>query len=119
MTKAKNDKRAKERAKSNDSQEIRGMFTNVQSNKQRPFLLWDVSENGIGIWSDTELTKNAQLVLTIGQPFLMVLETTVRWCEKQGDHHGFRVGLSFKTEQKKVLKSLSTAFNKTKNPQAS
>lgn len=105
--------------------EIRGMLTNRNStnpDKQRPFVIWDVSEEGVGIWSDTEVPLNASVILTIGQPYLLVLNAKVQWCEKQGDSHGFRIGLSFELSQKQIHQSLSRAFkkiSKPKDPEAS
>ena len=57
-----------------------------------------------------EVPEGTQVVLTIGQPFLMVLVCTVSWAEKQSGHDGCRLGLTVKEEYQKVFSTLTRVF---------
>ena len=83
-----------------------------EDRNQLPFLVWDVDESGIGLWTSEELQPTSQVVLTIGQPYLLVVKTEVIWCEKQGNGNGFRCGLKV-LDNAKVFQSLIQAFIKT------
>ena len=96
------------------SEEIRGLITDPESKDQIPFLIWDVSLFGIGVWTSLPLTPGKQIILTVGQPFLLVVKPHVVWCEKQqGDHlRGYRCGLGLQASDK-VVGSLIHAFQRT------
>lgn len=89
--------------------EIRGLITHPEKSDQYPFLIWDVSETGIGIWTPNELDLNREIVLTVGQPYLLVLNCEVSWCEKTKDNQGYRCGLKV-LNNNKVFSSLLKAF---------
>lgn len=92
-------------------EEVRGVITASRSNLQKPFLLWDVSDAGIGIWTDWEFHRNTNVVVTISQPHLLLLKAKVIWSEKQGGSHGFRVGLKIDPSAKNTHASLKSIFN--------
>lgn len=93
--------------------EIRGLLSGKASADQQPFLIWDVSENGVGVWVSEALPEESEVVLTIGQPYLLVVRCVVKWCESQGEDQGFRCGLR-SVEKKKVFSALLAAFLKSK-----
>ena len=96
-------------------EEIRGLITMDQGNDQLPFLVWDVDEKGIGLWTSEALEPETQVVLTIGQPYLLVVKSQVVWCEKQTNEKGFRCGLKV-VDSEKVFQSLIQAFLKSEGP---
>jgi hypothetical protein len=91
--------------------EIRGIVTGVTT--QQPFLVWDVSERGIGIWASEALEEGSDITLTIGQPYLLVIKCIVKWCEGQNDGRGYRCGLK-SIDKEKTFETLLEAFMKTK-----
>lgn len=89
--------------------EIRGLLSASKGNLQQPFLIWDVSPQGIGIWISEGLPQGEEVVLTIGQPYLIVVKAEVMWCEMQAGQQGFRCGLRA-TDKGKVFDTLHSAF---------
>lgn len=71
--------------------EIRGLIS--QGSKQQPFLIWDVSESGVGVWVSEAIPKDEKVVITIGQPYLVVVNCEVIWAESLGPGQGHRCGL--------------------------
>ncbi|MFW7377781.1 MAG: PilZ domain-containing protein [Oligoflexus sp.] len=72
--------------------EISGLLTQPDRNIQIPFLVWDVSEAGIGLWTSRCLNPGTQVVVTVGHPYLVVVDCRVVWCSGEEDE-GFRLGL--------------------------
>lgn len=73
--------------------EIKGLLTVVDRNLQVPFLVWDVSECGVGVWTSQTLSEGTSVVVTIGHPYLAVVECRVVWCQEEESQHGYRMGL--------------------------
>ena len=73
--------------------EVRGLLQVKESTGNGPFLLWDISENGFGIWSSTILAENQIVRLMIAVPFKLTVECTVKWVEKDAQDEGYRAGL--------------------------
>ncbi len=71
--------------------EIRGLISHGSA--QQPFLIWDVSESGVGVWISNEIKKGEKVVITIGQPYLVVVNCEVIWAESLGQGQGHRCGL--------------------------
>lgn len=91
-------------------EEIRGLITDHSRKTHYPFLIWDVSEDGIGLWVSSILESGDDITLTIGQPYLMVLRCKVKWCEQQNSVPGYRCGLEIADDNKKILNSLISNF---------
>ena len=89
--------------------EIRGLMTKKSEGAHKPFLIWDVSTTGLGLWVSEPLTVGEAVVLTIGQPFLSVMSGTVVWCEEMGSDQGFRCGVEI-VDDIQPLNNLITAF---------
>lgn len=90
--------------------EIRGLITRRSGlNSTLPFLLWDVAETGIGLWTAAPIPAGESLVLTVGQPFLSVLTGTVIWCEAMTEDQGYRCGIEV-TDNRSALLTMATAF---------
>ena len=89
--------------------QIKGLLTRAGSTEQLPFLIWDVSKSGIGLWSSGRLEAGESIKVTVGQPHLLMLDCEVRWCEEKADGEGFRCGLSV-PENSAQLHSLYETF---------
>ena len=94
------------------NQRIQGLVTRKGDDNQQPFLIWDVSEGGIGIWTAEKLAPADGVTLTVGKPYLLVVSCEVNWCEPNPESGGFRSGLKVVNTDTKVLSSLYHAFVK-------
>ena len=86
-------------------QEIRGLLTQPDKQIQMPFLVWDISESGIGLWTSATLSEGNIVTLTLGQPYLSILECRVIWCSDEGTQ-GIRMGLEATQESSRQLMAL-------------
>lgn len=89
--------------------EIRGIVTAIGSGEHLPFLVWDVSHEGIGLWLSQPLTVGDKVRIAVGQPYLVVLDATVIWCDDKAQSQGFRCGFSV-TQSREVLVGLYEQF---------
>ena len=94
------------------NQRIQGLVTRKGDVNQQPFLIWDVSESGIGIWTAQQLAAGDGVTLTVGKPYLLVVGCEVNWCESNPESGGFRSGLKVVNTDAKVFGSLYNAFLK-------
>ena len=94
------------------NQRIQGLVTRKGDVHQQPFLVWDVSESGIGVWTAEKLTPAEAVTLTVGKPYLLVVSCEVNWCESNPESGGFRSGLKVVNTDTKVYGSLYKAFIK-------
>jgi len=88
---------------------IKGLITRGTANEQSPFLVWDVSEQGLGIWSSSQLQMGETIKVTIGQPYLLILTCKVRWADDKPTSSGFRCGLEV-VDNARQLASLYEKF---------
>ena len=91
---------------------ISGMLTIAGADmaEQVPFLIWDVSPKGIGLMATKNIPVGTKVTVTIGQPYVMILECSINWCAPHGDE-GYRCGLEVIVSESK-LKSLYAQFCK-------
>lgn len=82
--------------------QIRGLYTLVESGEQGPFLIWDVSENGLGLWTGVELKLQDKLRLTMTSPHSSVVEGLVCWTTPSPDGNGYRCGVELAAPGVKV-----------------
>jgi hypothetical protein len=73
--------------------EIRGIATRLQDLEQGPFIIWDISDNGLRLWSPVKMKRSDIVRLTIAKPFVLILNTEVRWITEQENESGFLIGL--------------------------
>ncbi len=80
--------------------EIKGILSSEEAAPERqiPFLVWDVSANGVGILISDRLQSGEVLRLTFGNPFTLSVLCSVVWCDLQEADYdfqepSFRVGL--------------------------
>ena len=82
--------------------EIKGLLTTLDQKDHQPFLIWDVSEHGLGLWVGTKINQGEEIRVTIAHPFLLVLDCEVRWCKNRTDAPGFHVGLKVLENYKRL-----------------
>ena len=73
--------------------EIRGIATRLQDLEQGPFIIWDISDNGLRLWSAVKMKRADIIRLTIAKPFVLILNAEVRWITEQENESGFLIGL--------------------------
>ncbi len=71
--------------------EVRGIIGSQISNHETAILVWDVSENGIGIWSPEPVKEGALLDLELTTPYSGKFKGKVAWVEDFSN--GYRFGL--------------------------
>jgi hypothetical protein len=73
--------------------EIKGLLTHADLGLQLPFLVWDVSESGMGIWLNQSLRVGSNVMVALSQPYLFVVECRAVWCQ-QNEPGRYRIGLA-------------------------
>lgn len=93
--------------------EIRGIATRGGDGTHGPFMVWDISDHGIGVWMAAGAKRGDVLKLTIAKPFLVVLTCDVRWC-RAASEGGFQIGLNV-IDNLSRLEALHRAVTKLAN----
>jgi|GEM_PF-6609695 hypothetical protein len=72
--------------------ELRGLLALRETVEERqvPFIVWDVSANGLGIILSDRLAPGDVLRLTFGPPCALVVMCSVVWCELQEADYDFQ-----------------------------
>ncbi len=73
--------------------EVNGLLTKEGQDRREPFLIWDVSEEGLCIWTGEQISPGDVLALTVVKPLTLLLKCKVRWCGRQEIENGYRCGL--------------------------
>lgn len=90
--------------------EVRGIITRKkESGFNLPFLVWDISEQGLGLWTVNSLQDGEAVVITVGQPYLAVMTGIVVWCEEMTGRQGFRCGIEI-TDNREALAAMAKTF---------
>ncbi len=91
-------------------EELLGIIVRKPSMDSVPFLMWDISNGGVGIWVAADLEEGEEVVITLGKPYLLSIEGTVKWSTKTERQDCFRVGIS--VEGKEEQDKLTTLYEK-------
>jgi len=75
------------------SNEIKGIATRLQDLEQGPFIIWDISDNGLRLWSAVKMKRSDIVRLTIAKPFVLILNAEVRWIKEEENESGYLIGL--------------------------
>ena len=86
----------------------------AKQDKHFPFLIWDISDKGLGIWSTEELQNQDRITLQIASPMALSVECEVRWCKKLEDPAGYHIGVQVVGEPAK-LETLHGLFTAAKS----
>lgn len=97
--------------------EIKGLLTRAENSQQAPFLIWDVSRHGLGLWSSEALRPGEKVKVTVAQPYLLIIDCEVKWCDKKPENNGYRCGLRSLKESKQ-LQSLYDKFRNSMEVEA-
>lgn len=73
--------------------EIRGIVTTTAEQDHFPFLVWDVSPSGLGLWMSKRVAPGENVKVVVGQPYLLMLNATVVWCDEDATANGYRCGV--------------------------
>ena len=73
--------------------EVKGVLTRATDRAHAPFLIWDISEDGVGIWLPLELKQGEEITLNLGKPKPMVIKGHVMWCQMRPGKLGYHVGV--------------------------
>ncbi|MBP9709092.1 MAG: PilZ domain-containing protein [Oligoflexales bacterium] len=70
--------------------------------KHEAFVIFDVSQNGLGLLTSCDLAKGTKLHLQIGRPFFISIEAVVAWSQACDDFGAFRCGVEIVSEPQKL-----------------
>jgi hypothetical protein len=74
--------------------EIRGFAERYGGGEQKPVMVWDITPQGLCLWSPHAMSPGDAVTVTLNSPGLEPLTATIVWClpvsEKLG---GYRSGL--------------------------
>lgn len=93
--------------------EIRGQISYAGEDGntiQQPFIIFDVSKKGVGIWAFEAIPTGVNAQISISYPYILNFIGETRWCTQSGEE-GFRCGILATTQQAK-LESLFDSFCK-------
>ena len=94
--------------------EVRGLASRNQGREQGPFILWDISDTGLRLWTPQKLKTGEVLKLTIAKPFVVMVMADVRWCKPVADGTGYAVGVRV-LDNLARLEALHEALNTAKD----
>jgi len=84
-------------------QEVHGIVSYSQGHEQAPFILWDISDQGLRLWTPVRLKPSDVVRLTVVKPNVLILSADVRWCRAVGGgDEGFYVGLHVLDNQRRL-----------------
>ncbi|NDE15058.1 PilZ domain-containing protein [bacterium] len=85
------------------SHEVKGVLTRGKDRAHAPFLIWDISEDGIGIWLPLELNEGEDIVLNLGKPKPMTAKGRVMWCNMRPGKLGYHAGILVEEGKNRLL----------------
>lgn len=70
--------------------------------KHEAFVIFDVSQNGLGLLTSCDLAKGTKLQLQVGRPFFISIEAVVAWSQPCDEFGAFRCGVEIISEPQKL-----------------
>lgn len=99
--------RRKTRRKTNRAQvsqlQVKGVLTRNTSRAHAPFIVWDISENGLGIWLPLELTIGEEVTLCLAKPKPVTVKGRIMWCQMRPGKLGFHAGVMVEEGQNRLI----------------
>lgn len=83
--------------------QVKGILTRGYNRAHAPFIIWDLSEEGIGIWLPLELQMDEAVTLSIGKPKPVTVKGRVAWCQMRPGRLGFHAGVLVEEGQNRLL----------------
>jgi hypothetical protein len=68
-----------------------------------PFIVWDISETGLGIWLPLQLTTGEEVTLSLAKPKPVTVKGRIAWCEMRPGKLGFHAGVLIEEGQNRLL----------------
>jgi hypothetical protein len=73
--------------------EVKGAISIDGDKKSSVALIWNISDTGLCIWSDSKLKKGGLVIFAIDHPWKTIFECEVIWTRSVPDRSGFILGL--------------------------
>lgn len=89
-------------------QEIQGIVSRETAKDREPFLVWDISLEGLCIWVGQKLDEGETVTLSLGPPFSLAFKCRVRWCNNREVENGFRCGLEVLDHKERLAQLVSS-----------
>jgi hypothetical protein len=67
--------------------EVKGLLDG-EGGVHQPFLIWDLSEEGVGIWVPEKLAVGLSIRMNVAVPRRCQLRATVSWCDENRESMG-------------------------------
>lgn len=72
---------------------IQGLAVKSGEKDHRPFIIWDISDQGLRLWLSDHVKAGEIMRLTVAKPFVVILSCEIRWCKPCEDGQGYHVGV--------------------------
>ena len=89
---------------------ITGLLSDNFKGEFQPFLVWDCSEAGLGIWTPNLVKIGEEVSMTIGTPFILQLKGKVTWSTRAEGGDGYRAGIDLGMDQEDKLSCIFAYF---------
>ena len=97
--------------------EVRGIATHDEGRQHDPFILWDISDQGLRIWTADPLRTGEVVALNFARPVAAKALADVRWCMAADDGKGYQIGLKV-IEHQAEIEALHQALVREHHPLA-
>lgn len=77
------------------NQEVTGLMTDNSDDKRQAFILWDISENGVGVLTGSRVNTSSKVSVILGTS---AMEFEVQWCRPRTNGTGYHCGLKLKED---------------------
>jgi len=92
--------------------EIKGLLLLPGTQLRVPFILWDISDEGLGLWVASEVATGNHVNLILSKPTSCNVKGEVVWCRPSQGKPGFDCGMRV-NDEKELLASLYKAITKS------
>lgn len=92
--------------------EIKGLLLLPGTQLRIPFILWDISDEGLGLWVASEIAAGNFVSLMLSKPTPCTVKGEVVWCRPSQGKPGFDCGLRVNAE-KELLATIYKSITKT------
>lgn len=82
---------------------VKGVLTRATDRAHAPFLIWDISEEGVGIWLPLELKNGETITLNLGKPKPITVTGRVMWCQMRPGKLGYHAGVMVEEGKNRLI----------------
>lgn len=83
--------------------QVKGVLTRNGDHAHAPFLIWDVSDEGVGIWLPLELKEGESITLNLGKPKPITMSGRVMWCQMRPGKLGYHAGVMVEEGRNRLI----------------